>query len=320
MTKTLLHISDTQLRLFREGQPIATEEAIARIQNNSVIFGSEAKEQSRLHPRETNDQYFWKMDASPLPQVNDTYKHHADLVYGQLLSMFEKMENGSNQWLLITPSAYTQEQLALLLGVVKALPFQTAGLIDSATAWAEKLTEGEWKLVELQANHCLVSDITVTETTIEKQYTLTLPLGRNQLITQAANLIAKQFVEQTRFDPLFSAETEQQLYNAIPTWLQSNEETLSLDNNGHSISARISREQLNEAFKQFWLPLHKLEGNMAISAADSSLPALTSGFKHWHSLDEDRVFKSCLNNWNTLYNPDDAQPLITSLSRSQETV
>lgn len=320
MTHSILHINDYQLRLFQDDVPVISTPAIAHIKEQDVFFGELAKQFSRVFPREINDQFFWKMDTSPLPQTNGTYKHHADLVYGQLNALYEQSEKHPH-WALLAPSHYSNEQHALLLGVCKALPIQPVGLIDTATAIAATLPSGKWKIIELTLNFCLITDVTVTDSSVEKQITMTLPLGYNQLMTQCSNIVAKTFVEQTRFDPLYNAESEQRLYQLLDQWLTNDSDAITFEHNGSQLEARLPKESLRSSLKDFWQPLQNATANQSVALLDyhrtfpGLIPALQPCLTEASFIDDNAIFDHCIKHWDSFYSPSDAQALITRFNK-----
>jgi hypothetical protein len=78
-----------------------------------------------------------------------------------------------------------------------------------------------------------------------------LETGLSTLLDRWANIIASQFIQTTRFDPMHNADTEQQLFDLLPDWIRnlqdSNTHSFSVKAAGTEHSVAISQESLLKA-------------------------------------------------------------------------
>ena len=76
--------------------------------------------------------------------------------------------------------------------------------------------------LEIQLHQAVISELAERNEQVELQRTTPLPgCGLLQLQERLVELIAAEFVRQTRFDPRRKAATEQQLYDALPAALRA---------------------------------------------------------------------------------------------------
>ena len=72
-----------------------------------------------------------------------------------------------------------------------------------------------------------------------------LETGLSTLFDRWANIIASQFIQTTRFDPMHNADTEQQLFNLLPGWIRNLQ-----DSNTHSFSIKAADTEHSVAISQ----------------------------------------------------------------------
>jgi hypothetical protein len=102
--------------------------------------------------------------------------------------------------------------------------------------------------LEIQLHQALVTELSAHDGTVELQRSTPLPgCGLLQIQERLVEIIAAEFVRQTRFDPRRKAATEQQLYDALPNALHNLQGSVeaNIDINGYQ--ARISGHQLQGA-------------------------------------------------------------------------
>ena len=103
----------------------------AVIKDNKIAFGDQAAKLNRIYPRSTHDDFWYRFSQDAIQSTSNQIRHNADLAYMQLAEIYEK-SGKPIKWLIAVPSSFNQEQLALLLGLLKAANFKDVQLIDSA--------------------------------------------------------------------------------------------------------------------------------------------------------------------------------------------
>lgn len=247
MAVACLDINDSNLQLWH-GDKRLQSPGYALLEGGRYRFGSDARAAARLRPREVSTRYWWQLSTDPLQPALGPARHSADLVHAHLLDLHS--EAGSpGELVLAAPGSMHKEQLALLLGIIQQCPFDAVGLVNRSVALASlHAAEGPLYHLEIQLHQALLSELQAERGSVTFQRATALPgNGLLQLQERVVEAVATAFIRQTRFDPRRRAETEQQLYDALPAALQqlqqSNETSLTV--NGYH--ARIARGDLEAA-------------------------------------------------------------------------
>ena len=251
----LLDINDTEITLARDGQVLYAEPGIALVERGRTQFGSEASAQSRLHPRQTHNEFWQRLNADPVAPAGRSVANQADLVYLQLKSIREAAGLDRADLLVAAPSTTTPAQLGLLLGIAAEAGFDVRAVVDSAVAAAssQSLT-GSCRVVDVGLHRAVVTQIdlqdgeTVTRGTVDE-----VPAaGLAALVEGWVDAVADSFVETTRFDPLRIAATEQQVFDQLLAGVKSNsaEIAVAVEHDGVSREVNISRRALSHKSQQ----------------------------------------------------------------------
>ncbi|MEH6569766.1 MAG: hypothetical protein V7709_11850 [Halioglobus sp.] len=244
MAVAFLDINDSNLQLWHADKQWQSP-GYALLDGNSYTFGNSARGAARLRPRQINTRFWWQLNTQALQPALGPARHTADLVHAHLLDI-HKAGGQPEEILLAVSSSIGRDQLALILGIIEQCPFNAVGLVNRSVALAS-LYGGPGKLfhLEIQLHQTIISELLEANGQVELQRTIPIPgCGLLQLQERLVELIAAAFIRQTRFDPRRKAETEQLLYDALPTALmelQSAAET-NLEVNGYR--ARIVRDEL----------------------------------------------------------------------------
>lgn len=247
MAIACLDINDSNLQLWH-GDKRLQSPGYALLEGGQYRFGSDARAAARLRPREVSTRYWWQLSTDPLQPALGPARHSADLVHAHLLDL-HRGAGEPGELLLAAPGSMHKEQLALLLGIIQQCPFDAVGLVNRSVALASlHAADGPLFHLEIQLHQALLSELRAEDGNVIFQRATALPgSGLLQLQERVVEAAATAFIRQTRFDPRRRAETEQQLYDALPAalqQLQQNTET-SLTVNGYH--ARITRAELEAA-------------------------------------------------------------------------
>jgi hypothetical protein len=126
--------------------------------------------------------------------------------------------------------------------------------------------------------------------------------GLLQMQERWARRVAAEFIQQTRFDPLHSAATEQQLYDQLPRWLDilagQADVNADLQNAGNTYHAKLRVADMLDAVRPLYLQLAEaLSGASAallLSPRVARLPRIGQFVGAATALDEDAVTRACL--------------------------
>ena len=276
----LLDCNDAALRLWQDGEGIWSP-GIAWFAGGQYQFGEPAWQRARLSPREINNRFWHRLSTQPLSPALGPARHTADLVHTHLQTLLGDVPGDVR---LAIPGTMEPAQLSLLLGILQTLPVTARSVIHRSALIGSAVGEA-CAHVELHLHQASITGVSVTDGIATAQETQLLPgQGLLGLMDEIAERIGEQFVSQTRFDPQRRAETEQALYQQIPSLLGSlvTQSEISCTVEGHT--ARITREALapvGAAFSRALAPLLPAGvERIALDALLSELPGLTSSGEH----------------------------------------
>ena len=136
--------------------------------------------------------------------------------------------------------------------MAKECNIPTAGIVDTSLATASEQALRETVLhLDIHLHRITLTRLANTANLSRTDFTTVSESGIFTLWDRWANVIANQFIQSSRYDPMHEAGSEQALYNQLPGWItnletsRSNSFNLDLDNISHSVA--ISAEQLMAA-------------------------------------------------------------------------
>ncbi len=324
----LLELNDTELPLYRGGELIHSSPAIAIVRDQGMVFGDKALRLSRSHPQQTNQQYFSRLNGDPLPLPVATAGNHADLVYLHLCELKPLIDG---DLILAVPGFWSADQLGVLLGIIQEVGINVGGFVDSAVvvATTEALPTKAY-FVDIHLQRACVTALTVNDEVSRGHTDEASSCGFTGLLDGWVNVIADVFVRMTRFDPLHSAATEQQLYDQVYDWVHSEttkEIAVEILHEGHTRRAEVSRTLLADKAKQRFKSLEDVlpdGAHVLLSSRSANLPGLipaltdagyTTSVAGIHALAE-----GCLNHIDLIRSSAGELKLITRLPHSQESM
>jgi hypothetical protein len=319
MSIGVLDLNDTNLQLWHEDTAVQSP-GYALLQGQEYQFGSLARAAAKLQPRDINTRYWWQLSTETLQPSLGPARHTGDLAHAHLRQLHQEAKSPS-EILLAVSGSMQREQLALLLGIVQQCPFDAVGLVNRSVALGSLYGRGERLFhLEIQLHQAVISELKKQDHHIELQRTTPLPgCGLLQLQERLVELIAASFVRQTRFDPRRKADSEQQLYDALPgalRTLQTTSET-NLEVNGYQ--ARISAHELQTAGKRLFdsaretMGILRPDDHVIADPLAALLPGLTSLFERVDILQADDICRALQLHQTQLIQREQALSFVTAL-------
>jgi|GEM_PF-2598482 len=230
----IVELYDCGVRISDGQKILADSESCALIESeSSILTGAQAKHQAHLRPRECSTQ-FW----SKLSETSNT-KHkisNAEIAYQHLKGVWKSANCINHSVILVTPVTLDKRALGLLLGICKKLSINVVGITSNAILSMRQQSIGCQAIyLDLLQDEIAISEIVQTESGLNlKQPSRILNFGLRNFMQNCAAAISGQFTSKTRYDPLHTAEDEQQFYDKLPLWLTA------LDKDG-LIECKISK-------------------------------------------------------------------------------
>lgn len=236
------HINDAGITLLDDHQIIYREPGFALLEDDSLTFGDAAFRQSRINPRRIQHRFWSELVTEPLPDQRSTHLSAADLVSRQLEQIATRVKGA--RLVVAVPATMSPQHMSLLLGIAKAIELPIVAMVDAAVA----ATRREYKAavpvhIDISLHATTLArlaqpgQVSVERTEILKE------CGTYALFDAWVHTIADAFVQQSRFDPLHTAETEQMLLNSMAGWLseaaRSEQVQLEIDTGTISYAATV---------------------------------------------------------------------------------
>lgn len=228
MPLTFIEISDYYLTIS-QGEQHYRQLGCCFVEADQVVFGESAWQQKFLNPQQSYSQYWQHLSYEKIHCANPDVEHFADLAYAQLTEALQQFVQ-IDKVVLMVSAHYSNEQLALLLGIVKACGLTEVRVIDQALAKVGCYYSAPENTADLTADILLMDiglqQLTVSEIAVENELSLrqfqSYPnKGLVDLYKQLAVWINELYIVQYRYDIFDSANTEQDLHNQISAVLSS---------------------------------------------------------------------------------------------------
>ena len=197
-------------------------------------------------------------------------------------------DGGGQGLIAAVPGSLTIDQLGVLLGIAQEAGIDIQGFVDSAVLMASTSPPpaDAW-LLDLHLTRACLTELNVGEMVTQTSVQELPGCGLISCMDGWANLVADRFVQDTRFDPLHAANTEQQLYDQLYDWAQCGlkdaEEsyfTAEIRHGGHERQVRLSGADLRgKLMQRFQRLAQKLPGgaHLLVAPRSAAVPGLLPG-------------------------------------------
>jgi len=248
----IFELSDTGIQVSIGANPVILSPGYAVLDGDKLLVGEKGIQNARLLPRWTNNRFWNQLNMDPLLNGSEKIRHHADLAFAHLDELWNEVKNQVDEVILAVPGSYDRDQLGLLLGMTKECGMPVRGMVDTATAAVSGQQPYQSILhLDIQLHRIVLSNLERGIQLRRTAFSTITEVGLYTLLDRWAQIIARQFIHTSRFDPMHQAETEQKLFDQLTSWIQTcdvsstNTFELSLGETNHSAS--ISNEQLLKA-------------------------------------------------------------------------
>jgi len=229
MPIVIIEFYDSGVRIS-DGEAILSDSVSCALieSNNTILVGEQAELLKHLRPRESST-HFW----GKLSETSDT-KHvisNVEIAYRHLEYIWYSGKFTKQDAILVTPVTLDKHDLGLLLGICKKLSINVVGIVcNAALAMQHPANDCKAVYLDLLLKQFAITEIIQNKAGISlKQPSRILDCGLQHFVQNCANIIAKKFIAETRFDPLHSASNEQQFFDKLPLWLSTLSEKDSIE-------------------------------------------------------------------------------------------
>ena len=220
MTRVAAHINDAAITLLREDGIAYREPGFALLDDRNLITGSEAFAGARVHPRSVQHRYWTNLTTTPLPVQRFSHLSAADLVSRQLEQMWAAGGESAAELVVAVPAYMDTKHLGLFLGIAGELNLPVVAMVDAAVAATRReYCDAVPVHIDMSLHATTLTRLAQAGRVQVERVEVLQDCGIHALYDLWLNTLAEAFVQQSRFDPLHTAETEQMLLNELPAWL-----------------------------------------------------------------------------------------------------
>ena len=330
MSLAIIEINDCGLCCGTGKGDMFISPGYALLTEQGVTTGNAARLKAYLKPQQSFNQFWRQLNLSPLPAPTHHARHNADLAYAQLLEL-HRVSGSPEEVVFATPGSFDRDQLSIILGLAKASPFKTLGLIDSAVAATSQFSTANGNQLlhlDIQLHQLVLTRLTVGSHIERTLVEVVADTGLKTFYDSWARYIADKFIQQYRYDPLHTAEGEQQLYNLLPDWLGrmngDQELAIALDSPQGSYRLNINRNDLlansSKKLDQLQQRLNSIlheEDTLVASHRTNLLPGLTEQLGPFRTLPDNAAVLGCLENLESIAGTGESIHLVTRLPYRQ---
>lgn len=250
---------------------LAEAPGVAVLEEAATVTGAPAAQRIRVKPLQAQTNYWRALSTDPLTRPSRLVRTTADVAFAQAVELLEPHKADGEGVLLAIPAGYGREQLGLLLGVINETGVNVVGVVDAALAACSLEPAPARALhLDLELHQALLTvlDYAGTKGAADRgglkrnRYEIAPRHGLLALQQTWMQMIAENFVRNTRFDPLHHAASEQRLLDLLPQWLaalQENERiTLAMQFDDRPLEIELERAQFVAAAEPHYAELQKL--------------------------------------------------------------
>ena len=246
MSLLAAHINDAGIAVVDASRILYREPGFALLDDDQLTIGSAAYAQARVKPRRIHKEFWSELHTQPLADRRFQHLSAADLVSQQLEQVWRQVSSSGDQLVIAVPAYMNTDNLGLLLGIASEVGVPVAALVDAAVAATRREYKGAVPVhVDLSLHSTLLTRISQAgQAQVDRSEVV--DGGVLALHDAWIRVIAEAFVQQSRFDPLHTAETEQELYDNLPAWLAAaaSQDTVPLELAYRGISHSAAVESL----------------------------------------------------------------------------
>ena len=220
MSRLALYPNDAGVTLLDEQRVLYRQPGFVWLSGDQLVTGNEAYRHARIDPRGVQHRYWSSLSVEPLTDRRFDHLSAADLASRQLEELWQGVDGGDHDLIIVVPPYLQGDKLGLLLGIAAELGMKVVAMVDGAVA----ATRREYKNavpvhIEMGLHATTLTRIGQSGQAVAERTEVLDDCGVYALYDAWLSFIAEAFVQQSRFDPLHAADTEQGLLDQLPRWL-----------------------------------------------------------------------------------------------------
>lgn len=220
MTLLAAHLNDAGILITDGDRILCREPGFALLEDDGLITGRAAWASASLKPRRIQHRYWSDLRTTPLLDRQFQHLTSADIASRQLEELWQRSAKAGDHLALAVPSYMGNDNLGLLLGIAVDLGIPVVAMVDAAVAATRRqYTHGVPVHIDLSLHSSMLTRLSQNGQAQCERSVVIDDAGMLDLYDLWLRVIAETFVQQSRFDPLHTAETEQALRESTLGWL-----------------------------------------------------------------------------------------------------
>jgi hypothetical protein len=214
------HLNDAGIVVVNDEKILYHEPGFALLEDDRLITGAEAFANASLNPRRIQNHYWSQLRTDALPDRRFHHLSSADLVSCQLEQLWRIVAKPGDELAIAVPAYMNNENLGLLLGIAAELNIPIVAMTDAAVCATRRHYEHAVPVhVDLSLHSSQLTRLLQEEQVQVDRSEVIDDSGLVLLHENWVKTVAEALVQQSRFDPLHTAETEQLMRVKMPGWL-----------------------------------------------------------------------------------------------------
>ncbi|NCF51205.1 FHA domain-containing protein [Gammaproteobacteria bacterium] len=249
MTLLAADLNDAGITVLDARKVLYREPGFALLDEDRLTTGNAAFAQFRINPRRIQNRFWSRLAIEPFADRRFSHLSAADLVSRQLEQIWKSVAGRGDRIVVAVPAYMKNENLALLLGIAAELEVPIVAMVDAAVAATRREYRNAVPVhLDMSLHSSIVTRIAQSGQAQVDRAVVVEDCGLLALFDAWVRVIAEAFVQQSRFDPLHTAETEQVLADRMTGWLTAataaDSVTLEVDYRGITHKAELESLEL----------------------------------------------------------------------------
>ncbi len=222
MTRVAIHLNDAEITVSDGERILYREPGFAWLGDDRLTTGNEAFAHARIDPRRIQHRFWSALTTEPLRDNRFSHLSAADIASTQLEEIWRAHGKGIDELVVAVPPYMSADSLGLFLGIAGALELPVVAMVDAAVASTRREYAGAVPVhVDLGLHRVTLSRLAQPGMVQTDRTEVLEDAGSYALYDAWLTTVAEAFVQQSRFDPLHTAETEQAVLDQLGGWLRN---------------------------------------------------------------------------------------------------
>lgn len=220
MNVAAAHVNDAGITVLDAKRTLYREPGFALLDGDQLITGNEAYAAARIKPRRIQHRYWSELATTPLADQVFGHLSAADLASRQLEQMWRPLASAYDKVIIVAPPTMSNDNLGLLLGIAAELKMPVSAMVDSAVAATRREYQNAVPVhIDMSLHATSLTRLGQNGRAQIERVEILESCGIYALFDAWIRVVAEAFVQQSRFDPLHTAHTEQMLLDRLGGWL-----------------------------------------------------------------------------------------------------